>query len=549
MTAFGESGGTCGTYLRTAYSDGCSAEDRITLSQTGTKQDIFTEGPQWAMTVPEKEATCESTPGTRRWLEVALRYLPQSQFGRRVSILGAGALANQALQALTVPIIGRLYGPVNIGDWALLQSMAAVVATVSGLRYELAVVVADTEEEATSAALVQILSNVFIAGVLLCIVSFFARYLARVVGAQELAAWLFTVPVVAFLTSMFGLAINWLIRAAQYQMLARITLVQSGVTVAVQVLAALLFRPGLDCLVLGVIIGQVASIGAIRNLVCVKRGAAVARHLSGEALWRAARKHSEFPKYTAPWSLVGALRERGLVILLGMFGTVRVIGFYAMALRLVWAPQGLASTSLSAVLFQRAAEEADVANVGPLVLTVNLKIILLATPIFLFLAWWSGDLIALLLGEQWRGAGIYVSVLCTPALGFVLQGWLVRLLSVSGHQHVGFITEAAYSVAALASFGTALAIRRNAPFAVGAFTVITVLYQVAFLIVCYRCCRFPSRDLVRLGYSFLSLAAGIAAVFGTVALLPATHIKMYIDALALLIYYAVLSYRSRPSST
>lgn len=469
--------------------------------------------------------------------------LPRSPFGRRASILGAGALANQVLQLLAVPIIGRLYGPAAFGNWALLQSIAAVGATIAGLRYELAVVVADDETEAAYVAAAQMASNLLVSGLLFLLILLFRPAIAHALGYQELGPWLYAIPLLAFFSSLLGLVTNWLVRAKEFTALARMTLAQSGLTVALQIAAAFILHRRMSGLILGGVIGQVVPFGVMLSLARSGKASVIPHPFYVRALWAAARKHASFPAFMTPWSLVESLRERGITILLGLFANAKIVGFYSIALRLVWAPQGLASSSLSTVLFQHAAEQEDISKVAPVVLRVNLRLVRIAVPAFVFLAWWSSDILGLVLGNQWRGAGIYVSIMCAPAFCLVLQGWLVRLLSVIRCQHIGFMLEAGYSAVALTVFGYLLASHRSVVVAVAAFALTTVLYQVVFLVKCYQLCSFPLKGLRRTAAESLGLGFGAAAVFACISPIPNRTVTMSTDLFAMLLYYLVVGYR------
>jgi O-antigen/teichoic acid export membrane protein len=258
-------------------------------------------------------------------------------------------------------------------------------------------------------------------------------------------------------------------------------------------------------------------------------------------LWQAARKHMDFPKYTMPGDVVAAFRDRGLVILLGIFGTARIVGFYSLAVRLVWAPQGLVSSSLTSVLFQRAAEEDDLSNLNLLVSGILSKMVWLATPVFVFLAWWSRDLFALFLGEQWRGAGVYAAILCAPALGLLLQGWMDRLLAVARALRVKFAIEAAYTTVGMTLLGASLYLSHNVPLSMGIFAAVTMLYHIAFLIAYYRVCQFPCVKLLHVGWQIVYVVFVTAVVFGSITLLLGNSLGMWLGLAALAVYYTIIA--------
>ena len=431
--------------------------------------------------------------------------LPRSKFGKRVTTLGLSAIINLLLQAVSVPWIGRLYGPSAFGQWAYLQSIAAVVATIAGLRYELAVVVSQDEDEARRISIVHFFTTLLFSSAVTAIFGLFGAAWMNAAGMSEVTPYLISIPICAVLSALYALLTNWLIRLERFNDLARTALALSGMTALGQIGAAFLFNRSLKGIVVGGIVGQLAPFALIPSLTWAVTRIRL-RSLSMSSLWTTARKHDSFPLFMVPWSLTGSLRDRGLIILLGIFASSKVMGFYSLALRLVLAPQTLALNSLSSVLFQRAAEAERVSEVAPLVRRVNIQMSSLMVPTFIFLAWWAKDLIAVLLGEKWRGAGTYVSLLCAPAFGLVLQNWLIRLLTIARRQRDGFILEALYTVVSLTAFWVSFRIWNDPLIAVGGFAMVTVFYNVAFFLVCYRTCEFPLRDLLQTGRRILFLA-------------------------------------------
>lgn len=444
---------------------------------------------------------------------------PRNEFKRRATLLGVGAISNQIFQAVTVPIIGRLYGPRLYGEWALLLSIGMIIATVAGLRYEQAVVVAEDGTEAIDTSLVQIYTTVLVAGIVLAAILWIPPSAYGHVTLSKV--WLAAAPMLGVLIAISYLTTSCFVRLKRFGAIAAVTLVQATVMAIAQIGGAFIFHRSFRGLVYGGIAGCLVPLGVLLVLAWGPRRRIIRQMLLTDQTIRAARKHINFAKYLSPQAFVAALRERGFVILLSAFTSSVITGYYSLALRLVWAPQTLANQSMRTVIYQRAAEEKDVSRLAPLVRGVLTKMVLLGAPAFAFLAWWATPLLTMLVGPQWRGTGPFVVALCAPALTFLLQGWMTLLLSAVGSQHAGFFVELGYTAVGIGVFTAILARGGSGLLAVEIVSVITVVYNLVFLVVDYKMCHFPSKDLFRvLGLLVLVGTASLLALASTAALLP-----------------------------
>ena len=83
-----------------------------------------------------------------------------SEFTKNVLTLSIGTTLAQALPIAVSPILTRIYSPDDFGILALFISISLIFGSIANLRYELAVVLPERDEDAIS---------VFILG---CIVTF-----------------------------------------------------------------------------------------------------------------------------------------------------------------------------------------------------------------------------------------------------------------------------------------------------------------------------------------------------------------------------------------
>src|SRR5690554_2918906 len=100
---------------------------------------------------------------------------------RNVVKLVSGTAIAQAIALISAPVLSRLFAPEEYGAVGVFLSFASVVGVVVALRLELAVVVAESEDEATD--LVGTALLVVLGAVILAVI-------AVLLGSESIANWL-----------------------------------------------------------------------------------------------------------------------------------------------------------------------------------------------------------------------------------------------------------------------------------------------------------------------------------------------------------------------
>ena len=83
--------------------------------------------------------------------------LPKNTFARGVSVLVGGTAGAQLLTVLAAPILTRLYSPEDFGLLAVYASLLGLIGVVASLRYELAIPLPESDEEAAHVMVLSLL--------------------------------------------------------------------------------------------------------------------------------------------------------------------------------------------------------------------------------------------------------------------------------------------------------------------------------------------------------------------------------------------------------
>jgi O-antigen/teichoic acid export membrane protein len=377
------------------------------------------------------------------------RLVPASSFLRKWLLLASGTLIGQALVVISSPLLTRLFTPEEFGVFAVFAALVGIAATLSGLRYEFAVPLASSDEDAAAIVAVVVLSSGLLAAILAGIVWLIGHWLAGQLNVAELAHWFWLLPP-ALLIWGVGTALSyWSVRRHTYGLNALNRTVQLGTQTAGQ-LAMGVVGWGAPGLILGYLCGYATRLGHF-----LVRLPPSDRQLLATWQWSrlraVAREHWRYPAFTLPSSLLARFLQLGpAIIIAAMFGPA-MAGFYAVAQRVVGLPIRMLGEAASQVflgelrglerpalrqLFLR-----TLALFGGLALVAMLPLLFFAPPLF-----------HLLLGDGWAEAGIFVQLLTPLYIARFIDVPISQLLNALNRHQIHFFLTTLSTAALLVSF-------------------------------------------------------------------------------------------------
>ncbi len=408
---------------------------------------------------------------------------------------GSGSLAAPLIHFAAVLLVTQFYAPEAYGLWAVLMSIVLIPGAVATLRYELAIVLAESEQEAGSLFLLAILLSAATAA-LTWVTTFLAvNFVQSWSCAGGLVPWLWTVAPLVFLAGFTLACDGWCTRQRAFGVRALCLVLLAALVGAVQVGAYLAGFTGVGGLILGTFAGYSAS--SLLLLACVwgRSAPEFVRGFRLKGLGPVARKHRNFPLFSVPYTFVGTLRLQGVTLLFGALAGGAAVGLYSLAYRLTNFPVSLFTNCIRPVLFEKAARERVISDVQPFLENLLHVVSSLCLPgLVLFLAR-AEVLFEVMLPENWLGIAPYARILVVPAVAFVLTNWMDRILDVLRLQRLAFQLEVAFSTASLVAILIGLLALKDPLLAAGLQSTCLLAYSVWYIHVVYREARFSRRGL------------------------------------------------------
>jgi lipopolysaccharide exporter len=391
--------------------------------------------------------------------------------------LVSGTVFAQVLSLVASPVLARLYGPEAFGVSALFVSITGLVSVVLCLRYELAIMLPKTDEEAAN-LFAGSLAIAFLMSLLTVPIVWLSRPLiVRLMNAPELAPYLWLLPLITFFggISMGHPALNyWSSRSRRFGRLSRTRMISSMVTTTTEIGAGFAGYVSGGSLIGARVAGSIISTSVLAIQTFRDDWRLLRRSIRWGGVLAGLKQHYKFPLYTTWSSLLNTVSSQLPAFLLSAFFSSAVVGYYALGYRLLGLPMSLFGSSVAQVFFQRAAEARVEGRLAALVEAAFRRLVMFSAFPLLLLTIIGRDLFVVTFGERWAEAGVYAQILSTWVFFQLISGPLSTLFSVLERQEMGLRVNLFLLVTRFAGLGAG-GLLGNARLALVFFTISGIL--------------------------------------------------------------------------
>ena len=337
-------------------------------------------------------------------------WLSRSDFFRNVLALMTGTAIAQTIPIAASPILTRLYAPEDFGVLALYMSVAAIISVIVTGRYELAVILPKSDEDAINVAAICIIIASLVSLVTFIVIWVFNTKITSLLGNPKISKWLYFVPLTISLTGILHVLISWCIRKKHFKRLSINKIYGSSSSSAAKIGVGFA-GAGETGLITGGILGLITATGILGWQVCrndnIKR-----KTIKRNKITSLLVRYKNFPKFSIPADFINVIANQMPVILFSNFFGAAVVGFYAFTHRILGMPLGLISNSILDVFKQRASSDyATYGNCRDIYVKTLKHMLLISVIPFTLFYFIAPELFAFVFGTQWRQAGEYAQLL------------------------------------------------------------------------------------------------------------------------------------------
>ena len=261
-----------------------------------------------------------------------------SPFGSDVLTLVTGTAIAQVITVLASPIITRLYGPESFGLLALFTSITSIVGVIACLRYELAIILPESDEDAANVFGLCIIFVTLMSVVSIIPLFLFHEPLLIFLKAPGLASFLWLIPPVIFVSGIF-LALNyWNTRTKHFHRLSTARVFRSFASTGTQLGLGFLGYASGGALIGASIFGQIVSTLALGIQIFRDHISFFREHISRARMKEVLKRYNNFSKYDIWSALLNSLSWQIPVFLLSYFFSTTVVGYYSLGMMMIQLP-------------------------------------------------------------------------------------------------------------------------------------------------------------------------------------------------------------------
>lgn len=335
--------------------------------------------------------------------------IPKSEFSQNLLTLMTGTTLAQAIPIAISPILTRIYTPADLGVYALFIAITSILGSVANGRYELAIMLPDKDEDALNLLALGFIISSSLSLIILTLVILFNKTFAGYLGNDDIAFWLYFVPITIFLNGLWNVLNYYNNRTKNYKNLRDAHIIRSLVSAVVNLVVGFL-KNGAAGLVSGEVFSRLISNYSLLKNTLKKRQVISAVTLKQMIFM--ARRYKNFPIISLPSSFISTLYPHLFSVSLSSLYNVSVLGHFYMAQRVLGIPITLLSASVGQVFFQSAVQEKVQTGQARVIFKSTVKKLLIITiPFFVVLYFIIEDLFAFVFSDDWRIAGTYSKLL------------------------------------------------------------------------------------------------------------------------------------------
>ncbi|MFH2094486.1 MAG: oligosaccharide flippase family protein [Bacteroidota bacterium] len=338
-----------------------------------------------------------------------IRKLLKTDIFKNVAILVTGTALAQIILISFQLILRRVYSVEEFGVFGLYMSILGVWVIVSTMRYELAVVLPEKDEDAENLAVgTGILAGFFCIICLILIITCKSLIIKYLEFPESHYYWLYFLPFSAFLFSSYQ-AINYYLirkkrfRASSMNRVAR--RVSEGIVMTATGNAGK--KTGL---VLGDLTGNFVNI--LSGIYQAKRAGFSFRNVRFYSIRQILKRYLNFPKFQAIPAILNTVSMLLPIVFVNKFFGEETLGYFDFSRQLLLLPLALISLSVSQALLKEVSDrKKNRENLTRYMLNLSLVLAVIIVPVIVVIVLWAPWLFSLVFSDVWRTSGDYSRIL------------------------------------------------------------------------------------------------------------------------------------------
>lgn len=364
----------------------------------------------------------------------------QNDLVRAIGLLVSGTAIAQIIFAVSMPVATRLYSPGDFSLLAFFTSIVAIVSVAACLRFDIAVPIVRSDEEAANVLALALGFATLVGGAALALVLLVPKATADFLNHQTFEPYLWLLPLGIVAASYYSALQNWLVRRRAYHGIATNRVIQAVAAAAIMIGFGY-FNPTPTGLLLGFAVNSGAGFLGL-GYRFLRADGHLLRSVSWTTMKTAFSGNMRFPKYSTLEALFNNASIYIPIILIGSFSPRAEAGYIILAMQVMQAPIGLIGSSVAQVYLSRSPEEYYAGRLDVFTAKMLAGLLRFGVGPLMFAGIVAPDVFAIIFGDQWRPAGELVRWMTPWFIAQFLASPISMALHVTGNQRGALLLQA-----------------------------------------------------------------------------------------------------------
>jgi len=358
----------------------------------------------------------------------------KSTFAGDVLKLVSGTTVAQALGVLLAPLLTRLYSPESFGVLALFTSITSIVGVVASLRYELAIMLPEADEEGANLLAVSLGFVLLITGLTVPVVILGRPLLLHLLKAPALGPYLWLIPAMVFFAGAFEALNYWNSRTRHFGRQSLAQVISTTSTQVTRLGAGYAGHATTGTQIGTAVLGPALSAFVLGCGIWHDNGRLFRFSVRWQRMLAGMKRYQRFPLFEIWSGLLNTVSWQLPALLLTQFFSATVVGHYSLGLRVLQLPMGVIGGAIGRVFFQRAAEARIEGKLAQVTQGGFRRLVMIGLFPMLILALIGREAFAVVFGAQWAEAGTYAQILSVWTCFWFISSPLSTLYGVLERQ-------------------------------------------------------------------------------------------------------------------
>lgn len=439
-----------------------------------------------------------------------LERLKKSSLVKNVMTLSLGTVISQLIGILLSPILARIFSPADYGLWGIFSSTALICAIFITGRYEVAILRPKKDSDALN--LVRLCLIICLGSLIILSVGFIG---GKVLGFFPEIGSAFFIGLILYLlfNSLSQIFSYYSNREERYKRIASGS-VTRNVVQGISRLCLGFSGYTKFGLIYGAVLGVFSNAAVLAGPIkCVKK---VFSCLQFKEIKEQARIYYRFPLYEMPSAALNTLSTNVPLLLLAYFFSESEIGYFSMAVSLMFLPISFITSAQSQVYYKNTTVIND-KEIGTLTLKIFSANFLIAGLGLLIIGLFASQIFSIFLGKRWLLAGDYAACFTPWLLMVSCFSPISTIFLLKDKQHQAFI------------FNLTLFLSRILAVFIGGLIFKSMLVSMLLYgFVGFIVWTIQGIFIFRLSKSVLSLKKKLILICGFILFISIWMIRMYI---------------------